>query len=211
MSWRILISALLIIAGFSAWGGLSLGNWLVAHGPEAPPVPEIIGTNLENVLDSSGKPYVAQPPQPLVNGRLGVPEPIAHIAWEVPEKSLAHERFNSPIAIGITSITLADAASIAEGHTKPFEGIANVGDLISANTNAQQAIQSIEIPPIPPAPNTSLRPEAQGNWQQNLQAELQACSNVGFFSRPTCAWNARNKYCEPNNAWGKITNCPAKH
>src|SRR5690606_24626630 len=67
MSWRIIFAVLIVMAGASAWGGLRLGDWLVAHGPVAPPV--LVHPELANdvpVLDANGLPYTAQPPQPLV-------------------------------------------------------------------------------------------------------------------------------------------------
>ncbi len=208
MSWRVLIFLILVAAGLSAWGGVTLGNWLVAHGPVAPPIPEIIGGPGKEILDADGKPYVAQPPQPLVSGRLGIPELNDQIEWEIKGKSLAHNRFSSPIAIGVTSISMQEAIDIAHGNTqKEIEGIANVGDLLSKQRG--QTIQPIDIPPVPDTHSNSTN-DGDSNWQEQLRADLKACSNVGFFSRPSCSWNARNKYCEPNNAWGQIPECPSR-
>src|SRR3546814_7737975 len=82
MSWRVIFAVLIVLAGASAWGGLRLGDWLVAHGPVAPPVlehPEL--ANNVPVLAANGLPYTAQPPQPLMNGEQGVPKEIgrAHV------------------------------------------------------------------------------------------------------------------------------------
>jgi len=63
------------------------------------------------------------------------------------------------------------------------------------------------VPPPPPPPVVTPRNQS---WQASLRQDLQACSAQGFFDRPSCAWAARNKYCEPNNAWGKVGDCPAK-
>lgn len=206
MSWRILILMLLLAAGFSTWGGISAGHWLVAHAPEAPPLPELLDDENDAVLDADGNPYVAQAPQPLVNGRLGVPEPLEPINWEVAEKSLAHYRFSSPISIGTTTISMEQAIDIAQGDGITIAGMASVGDLL--NRDGSQSIQPIDIPDIE---NTKPEQSQNTNWQQDLHQALEACKSEGFFSRPTCAWNARNKYCGPNNAWGKIDACPAKN
>ena len=37
MSWRLLFATLLLALGASAWGGIQLGDWLVAHAPPAAP------------------------------------------------------------------------------------------------------------------------------------------------------------------------------
>ena len=70
MSWRLIFAFLLLAAGASAWGGLQLGDWLIAHGPaqiQTPaPHPEL---DQATVLDANGKPYVASAPQVLPDGR----------------------------------------------------------------------------------------------------------------------------------------------
>lgn len=205
MSWRILVLILMLAAGFSTWGGISAGHWLVAHAPEAPPLPELLDDENDNILDADGKPYVAQAPQPLVNGTLGVPETPEPIEWEITEKSLVHSRFSSPISIGTNNISMEDAIDIAQGDGITIAGMANVGDLL--NRDGNQAIQPIDIPNIANPQQT----QENNNWQQALRQDLEACKAQGFFSRPTCAWNARNKYCGPNNAWGSIPECPAKN
>jgi len=50
-----------------------------------------------------------------------------------------------------------------------------------------------------------------GAWQARLRQDLQACDAESFFDRPSCAWAARNRYCTPNNAWGRVADCPAKN
>ena len=75
-----------------------------------------------------------------------------------------------------------------------------------------QFIQPVDITmPPPPPPPVAAGPQTNGNWEAALRRELQACSNLGFFDRPSCSWAARNKYCEPNNAWGRTRDCPAKN
>lgn len=209
MSWRFMFVVLLIAAGLSAWGGISLGHWLISHGPETPPMPENLLSSDVPVLDADGRPYMAQPPQPLVSGRLGVPEPIERIEWQLPEKSLAEEADNLPIAIATTTITMDEARNIGLSEDGRMQGIADVGDLIGALQSGDQTLQPVDLPPTPPPPTTTPG-GTDGNWQQALRQEIDACSRLGFFERPTCAWNARNKYCGPNNAWGQARDCPAK-
>jgi hypothetical protein len=52
-------------------------------------------------------------------------------------------------------------------------------------------------------------PVNTGTWQQALKKDLEQCAKQGFFQRPSCIQNARNKHCAPNNAWGKVSDCPA--
>src|SRR5690606_41336905 len=94
MSWRVIFAVLVIAAGASAWGGIRLGYWLVAHGPVAPPIPEFPELSEVPVLDKDGRPYVAQPPQPLTNGQFGVAEPPDHSTWRIPPATLAE--INAP-------------------------------------------------------------------------------------------------------------------
>lgn len=209
MSWRLLIIILLAAAGFSAWGGISLGHWLISHGPATPVVPEELAAADTEVLDADGKPYAAQPPQPLVNGRLGVPEPAHNLAWAVPETSLAKSGERPPIAIATTTITMDEARHIANADGG-FKGLADVSGMFGQSSDTQHPIQPVEIPPQPPSPQSHAMPANDGNWQAALRQELNACKQLGFFERPSCAWAARNKYCEPNNAWGQARDCPAK-
>ena len=100
---------------------------------------------------------------------------------------------------------MEQAIDIAQGDGITIAGMASVGDLL--NRDGSQDIQPIDIPNI-----EQPRVDSQNaNWQQELNQALEACKAEGFFSRPTCAWNARNKYCGPNNAWGTISACPAKN
>ncbi|HLU16081.1 MAG TPA: hypothetical protein VKZ71_09615 [Burkholderiaceae bacterium] len=207
MSWRLMFVVLLVAAGLSAWGGITLGHWLVAHGPETPPLPEeLFGADIE-VLDADGRPYTAQAPQPLIDGRLGIPDPVEPIEWQIADTSLAEEA-NLPIAVATTKITPEEARRIAHADDE-FRGLADVGDLIGALQGGQQ-IQPIDVPPPPPAPAPAATAEADRDWQLSLRREIQACEHVGFFQRPSCAWTARNKYCGPRNAWGKTPDCPSR-
>ncbi|NYT64380.1 hypothetical protein H0A58_00180 [Alcaligenaceae bacterium] len=208
MSWRFLFVLLLIAAGASAWGGVRLGEWLVAHGPvsEAP----LDTTDITDVpvLDADGRPFMAQPPQPLINGTLGVPQPVTDIAWHIPEQALSETTEDAGIALATTPITMDEAIQISASGNTDFQGIADVGDLGLSAADFNNPIGM--TPPVPiPAPSSQAN-GGQQNWQNNLSQELQACTALGFFDRPSCAWAARNRYCEPNNAWGRVANCPAK-
>ncbi|WP_175138969.1 hypothetical protein [Achromobacter animicus] len=69
--------------------------------------------------------------------------------------------------------------------------------------------------PAPAAPQSTLRiteipaPDPMA-WVAVLDGELAQCAELGFFERPECAWAARKQYCEPNQGWGKVKECPAQ-
>jgi len=212
MSWRSIFVILVLAAGASAWGGLHLGEWLVAHGPVATASSHHAPLVTVPVLDADGNPYTARPPQPLVDGRLAVPEAPPVIAWQIPESSLDETKSNQVIAVATTSITMVEAQQIAGGGgATHFTGIADVGELMGNLNQGAPPIQPIEAPDAP-APQTTSRPVGNsGAWQAQLRQDLQACDAESFFDRPSCAWAARNKYCTPNNAWGRVADCPAKN
>jgi len=208
MSWRLIFAFLLLAAGASAWGGLQLGDWLIAHGPaqiQMPaPHPEL---DQSAVLDVNGKPFVASAPQVLSNGRQGVPELPPPVDWKIPQTTSLLES-GGPIAMATTTITMDEAIELASQAQlgDGLQGIAQLGGL-----GGGQIVQPIDVtaaPPAPSEPQPAAAPQTQ--WQTAFQAELKACESVGFFSRPSCAWAARNKYCEPNDAWGRVPDCPAK-
>src|SRR3546814_20598207 len=91
MSWRVLFAALLLALGAAAWGGIQLGDWLVAHAPKATAAPgqERLASQ-EPVLAATGRPYVAQPPQQRLDGPLGVPDQPVGTSWPVSPLSRFH-------------------------------------------------------------------------------------------------------------------------
>lgn len=212
MSWRSIFVVLVLAAGASVWGGLRMGEWLVAHGPVATATSHHAPLVTVPVLDADGKPYTAQPPQPLVDGRMAVPEAPPQIAWHIPDSSLDETKSNQVIPVATTSITMVEAEQIAAGITPgSFTGIADVGELMGGLNSGGRPLQPIEAPDSP-APQVVSRPVGNtGAWQAQLRQDLQACDAESFFDRPSCAWAARNKYCTPNNAWGRVADCPAKN
>ena len=210
MSWRLIFVVLVVAAGASAWGGIRLGDWLVAHGPQATVKPATPDIPTVPVLDADGKPFVPQPPQPLMDGRLAVPEEAQQVAWELPQETAAESTDNPVIAMATTTISMMEAEQIAAANGQNnLVGIADVGDLGLGAGGRNQPLQPIESQAPPPTPAAPAQPQ-NASWQASLRQDLQACSALGFFDRPSCAWAARNKYCEPNNAWGKVRDCPSK-
>lgn len=206
MSWRLIFVVLLTVLGLSAWGGYALGNWLIEHGPvRVPSVATFEDFSPQPTLGADGKPFTAQPPQPLVNGRLGIPEAPESLDWQIKNsRDLFAE--NPPIALAKTTISMSEAIRIT-GRDKQegrLQGLARL-----------DRIQPIEADEPPPPPSqdvveTDPTPHQGGNWQAELRRELNECKQLGFFKRPSCSWEARNKYCGPNNAWGQVSECPKK-
>lgn len=209
MSWRLIFVFLLLTAGASAWGGLQLGDWLIANGPAQINQTEAVRPELAEktspVLDANGKPFIASAPQPLANGRQGIPELPPPTDWHVQAESLIAE--HRPIALATTTITMDQAVTLAQ---QQLDG-QNPGGLQGIGSIGNQPIQPIDVTASSTRPTVAAGAVPNdGRWQQAFQTELKACENLGFFSRPSCAWAARNKYCEPHQAWGKVDGCPAK-
>ncbi|WP_207545741.1 hypothetical protein [Achromobacter insolitus] len=221
MSWRFLFATLLIALGASAWGGIQLGDWLVAHAPVAAPAPgQDAAASQQPVLDANGRPYVAQPPQPRIDGTLGVPDKPADREWQVNTVSLFDTVSDPSVKISRDRISPDQAREIAAASHVPLpSGPSDVSTLDLQAPGTSTAIngggqvqangygtpQMVQAPP----PNTAQAPGALG-WQDALKRELAHCATQGFFERPSCSWAARNKYCGPNRAWGTMAECPAR-
>lgn len=220
MSWRILLATLLLGVAASVWGGLQLGNWLIENGPLKSNVFDAY-QDLYTIptLDADGKPYVPAPPQPLVDGRLAVPEAPEPAEWQINDGTdLLSER--PPIALA-TSSSGTGSSNVNRTHVSPsgLQGLAQIGNLqqdrLANEMPSGGALQPIEIGTPPPPPSqevqvSNLPVASNPNWQIAFQRELKACDGIGFTKTPSCKWAARNKYCGPHNAWGKVPGCPAK-
>lgn len=215
MSWRVMFAILLVLAGASAWGGLRLGDWLVAHGPTAAAAPGRPELDPVEVLNADGRPFSQQPPQPLVNGQLAIPQGVEPVQWQIAESAAGDTLSSKVIAVSTSPITMVEAKEIAAMGQTRLSGIGDVGDLmtnLNTQTTGNVPLQPVEMPDQPPPPpQTPINGAGSGqaNWQAKLQNELQQCSEESFFDRPSCVWSARNKYCTPNNAWGQIEECPS--
>ena len=225
MSWRLLFLTLLLAFGAAAFGGLQLGDWLVAHAPVAAPAPGQDAADPERVvLDANGKPFVAQPPQPLVDGTLGVPAQPSATAWQVPTVSLFETVSDPKVNIARDRLSASEAQELAEVTADLPAGPADVVtiDLAEPGEGSRPqplpgqppltAMQPMGGTPVPAPQQATPTPAPAGgqDWRGALRNELQHCASLGFFERPSCSWNARNKYCAPNRAWGTIAECPRR-
>jgi len=223
MSWRFLVVTLLLGIGAAAFGGLQLGDWLVQHAPQAAPPPaSLTGDNDQPTLNADGKPYVAQPPQPRVDGTLGVPERTAETNWAIQPVSLFDTVKDNNVQLSRSAVTPGQAAEIAASSQTSVAGADDdaaldalsqagftPGQIQPSSRFGGAMVQSSEMPVVRSNNNGGAQ-AASGAWLTSLRGELAQCANQGFFERPSCAWNARNRYCGPNQAWGRVAECPQR-
>ena len=216
MSWRILF-LVLIVAGIAAWqGGIHLGTWLVAQAPLS--VASTPSTSPSALLDANGKPLTPPPPQPRIDGTLGVPREMAPIEWAIEAVIASYEDANSR---GKNSDDDDDDDDDDEDKEKSSErrdyeaSAAGRGlptgprDIATIDLGLPGVGPGAKPQPTPSANTGSIPAPLGGAWQQALKKDLEQCAKQGFFQRPSCIQNARNKHCAPNNAWGKVSDCPA--
>lgn len=93
----------------------------------------------------------------------------------------------------------ADRAAPAAASAEPARAAASPSSSERTPTGPQPSLRITVIPaPDPMA------------WVAALDGELERCAELGFFERPECAWAARKQFCEPNQGWGNVKECPAQ-
>lgn len=197
MSWRALIIFLLLALAASWQGGRQLGLWLVEQAPESIASAFNPKDDRGEVLDADGKPLAPQPPQPRIDGTLGVPKEMEPVEWTIAPVIASRADANSYKKDG------------EEGEEDDEENAEQRNN--DPNSSDSDAVRTIDVQSTTSPPRTgttSLIPSS--NWQESLKKELAQCNSVGFFRRPGCIDTAQTKYCGPNNAWGKIAECPER-
>lgn len=219
MSWRLLFLFLVLVAAGSAIGGVELGEWLIAHAPESISQATSGNSRSDLVLDANGKPFTPQPPQPRIDGTLGVPREMAPVAWTI----------TAVTAMQVAPEENATQVGDDEPHEQPTAGTALAGqasDVATLDVSGQRGgapAQSAAAgpatggkPALPAAGNAPRTASATGasqatsGWQQTLRREMELCNNLGFFQRPSCVQNARNRFCGVNDGWGNVPECPPR-
>jgi hypothetical protein len=198
MSWRALIFFLLLALLASWQGGRQLGLWLVEQAPESISSSTTATQARGQVLDADGKPLAPQPPQPRIDGTLGVPREMAPVEWTI-EAVIASR---------------ADANSYKkEGDEDEDDGEESEEDRDARRdrTSDPDSVRAVDVSP-PASSSSTTRPVTTPaplfTWRDELKKELTQCNSVGFFRRPGCIDAAQTKYCGPNKAWGKVAECP---
>lgn len=200
MSWRALTLFLLLAIAASWQGGRQLGLWLVDQAPES----IASASNPENergqVLDADGKPLAPQPPQPRIDGTLGVPKEMEPVEWTIAPVIASRADANSYKKDGEESEEDDEENSERRDSERNDSG-SDADSSATTDARAPNSGATTARPGTPP-PNLTV------SWQDSLKKELAQCNSVGFFKRPGCVQSAQTKYCGPNNAWGKISDCP---
>ena len=220
-----LFATLLVALGASAWGGIQLGDWLVAHARSPRPRPARMGPTASNQCWTPTGVPMAQPPQPRIDGTLGVPDKPADREWAINTVSLFDSVSDPNVKLSRERISADQAREIAAASQQvPLPtGTSDVSTLDLQAPGTSTAVNGgagrgpgrrlrLRLRPDDAraaAPNTAQAPGAPG-WQDALKRELAHCATQGFFERPSCSWAARNKYCAPNRAWGTMAECPAR-
>lgn len=195
MSWRLLFFTLLVLAGVATVGGLYTGDWLIEHAPKQANLPDFDKHELSQKVGADGKPILNQPPQPLMNGKLGIPEPLGHVDWRVKAENLSN-------------LKSASSASISETNPSIFSEDASTH--ITTNISiAESSSQTIKTRPIN-STHTSQPSLGSASWEPAFHNELASCRQLGFGERADCVRNVRNHYCGGNNAWGQVSDCPMR-
>lgn len=213
MSWRSILIILVLLFGAAGISGMQLGDWLVSRAPTTSPPPHATGQDADSVLDADGRPYVAQPPQPRLNGTLGVPEP--HRAeWNIPMVSVL-DKVKDPNVLVSRAKATPESMRLANRSNAAAAANARPDDIPPPPADIRDIRELraalADDPGYPTAPPPQASRTGGGDWQSALRRELQVCADtMGFFERPSCAWAARRKYCEPNNAWGTSRDCPER-
>ena len=204
MSWRVLIGFVVLVMAGSAMGGVALGNWLVDQSPGVTAEARTnTGQRLEVVRDAAGRPLSSVAPQPLVDGGMGVPPLPLATDWQVQGVSLFDTVLDPMVVLarGDQSFTVSDMLSSAG------QGLAQgPSDVATIDVTTTQPVAS---PPQVVATAPVAATPTYVDWRVQLTQAINACSSVGFFSRPNCIERARKKFCEPNKAWGQDENCPS--
>jgi hypothetical protein len=228
MSWRALIVFLLLAALASWQGGVQLGEWLVARAPESVSASSRPKESQDQLLDANGKPFTAQPPQPRVDGTLGSPRERTAIDWKItPTLATQFSEDHTAMKVDAEGHVIIDGSEggyerrdheLSAGGKGLPSGQNDIATLDIANPRQDSPAGGARTYPTTGGNSANATPpfasqqprSAQLTWQQKLKSELDQCASQGFFQRPTCIQNARNRHCGPNNAWGKNPDCPAR-
>jgi hypothetical protein len=203
MSWRFLISFIVIMLAVAGFAGFGMGDWLVSQAPGASNTTRtnIPVATLQPQTDASGRTIIPEPPQPLIDGSLGVPQPTQGQLWELQAQSL-FDGFIDPMVIISRegqSYTVGDMLSQA-GQDLP-QGPTDIQTLDVTSPSVASVTATVPIT----APE-----KASQSWQDQLKAAVETCEAGSFFGRPNCLEKAREKFCTPNQGWGRHPLCPTR-
>jgi hypothetical protein len=191
MSWSA-ITLFLLLAIVASWqGGRQLGLWLVDQAPESIASALTPKNESGTALDADGKPLAPQPPQPRIDGTLGVPKEMAPVEWTI-----------APVLASRADANSYDKDGDKEEESEEEQNKESSSDSVRTVDVFAPSANFFASRPNTPPPIPAL------SWQESLKKELTQCNSVNFFRRPGCIDTAQSKYCNQNKAWGKIAECP---
>ncbi|MGE8657279.1 MAG: hypothetical protein ACN6O8_11085 [Achromobacter sp.] len=123
------------------------------------------------------------------------------VSWSTPDAARSGASAAGPVRVPLAAPPGAGAATAAGPATAPTATPAREG---AAPPPAAPAL------PKPTLRITEIPAEHPHAWVDALKTELARCATLGFFERPDCAWAARKQYCDPNQGWGAVKECPAQ-
>lgn len=179
--------------------GVLFGLWLSWNAPvdraaEAP-VPVAQGRPGEApVAAVDQQVYLPEPPQPRMDGTRGVPSHPVRPNAPIPMVSAATQ----PQPDTMISTIAPDLQAVHPGSPLP----AHLSEAPTA-----QAPRVIAEPPSQQV--ATVVAGGQEPWLQSLRAELADCASQNIVSRVICNEKARWKYCNTDNRWGRVAECPA--
>ncbi|GAA0515447.1 hypothetical protein N5K27_13750 [Pigmentiphaga sp. GD03639] len=185
--------------------GVLFGLWLSWNAPvdraaEAP-VPVAQGRPGEApVAAVDQETYLPEPPQPRVDGSRGVPSRPVQPSAPIPLVSAADQ----PQPDTLLSTIAPDMQTVNPGSPLPAH--------LAEPPAAAQSPRIIVEPPSQQVATVVAGADAAGGqepWIQSLRAELARCASQGVVGRVICNEKARWKYCNTDNRWGRIAECPA--
>lgn len=189
MSWRLLIFTIIMFAGVATALGLQAGDYLIERVPVQTDIPNVTELDPPAEFDDQGKPITPQPMQPLLDGTQGLATTKPDVNWKISESSLDVALKNEK-----------DSAMYGEENQR-LSGVVTQG-----STGGAQSFQPIQ----------RQRPAQGGSgsnnsaWVGAFNQAMAQCRALNFNERPSCISRVRNQYCGANNAWGRVTDCPAR-
>ncbi len=131
------------------------------------------------------------------------------------DPSAAASASTASVSASTASASATSGVPAANGTSDTAGASAAPPPAAAAPTAASPTTASAPAVAAPTSPRSTLRiteiparnPMA---WVGALDRELARCAELGFFERPECAWAARKQYCEPNQGWGAVKECPVQ-
>ncbi len=198
-----LVAALMAAAAGGAW----LGHMLVQQAPHSSAPTAANGA--PTAIGANGVAAIPEPPQPRVDGSLGIPSrQSVGASQDVPLVSILDDKELKIAASSASSSQGPDDLEALLIRESNFEVKA-----VDAQASANQE-RSRTRPELPPELAFAVAlpadaPAAVPAWRDTLRASLARCENQRYFSKNECEQRLRVQHCDPNGGWGQVPECPA--